>query len=154
MYTIHVTRQEQYIDLLAFTEEEYGFYTRCLTAYEANTPFNEYINLIQSRYPLLEDEQSTIQAYPAPLFTAVWDLLIRLAVRQGMIAKEPRTYPEGKPAVRDTFLPVHEAASQASVTELFILDAIRQGRLAGHQEDNGQWVVSLRSLSGYFPRTW
>jgi len=153
VYNIHVTRKEEVIDLLSFTDEEFAFYNKCLAAYETNMPYGEYIKLVQNPgNPVMKGSYSiTKEIYNSPLFRALWDLGRRLAMRQGIMAPDSDSRVDIEPAQEDEFVSPYEAAKRIGVTAPAIHAAIRRGEIAAHQEKNGRWKVSVRSLEQYKP---
>lgn len=153
MYNIHVTRKGEVIDLLAFTDDEFTFYNECLTAYETNRPYGEYLELVQNPgNPIMKGSHTiTKEIYNSPLFRAVWDLGRRLAIRHGIMAPNSDSQVDIEPAKKDEFISSYEAAKRVGVTAQAIHAAIKRGEIAAHQEKNGRWKVSVCSLGQYKP---
>jgi len=153
VYNIHVTRKGEVIDLLAFSDEEFSFYNECLTAYETNMPYGEYLKLVQNTgNPVMKGSNTiTKEIYNSPLFRAVWDFGRRLAIRQGIMAPGPDSQVDIEPAQEDEFVSPYEAAKRMGVTAPAIHAAIKRGEIAAHQEKNGRWKVSVKSLKQYKP---
>jgi len=154
LHNIHVTRKGEVIDLLALNDDEFAFYNECLQAYRENLDTAYYLRLIQApNNPLMKGSRMVTKeiAY-SPLGRAVWDLYYRLAIRKGeMAAGQTSTHINEEPAQEDDFVTTQEAADRAGVTVQAIHEAIKRGDLAAHQEENGRWKVSVRSLDQYTP---
>lgn len=147
MYNIHVTRKGEVIDLLSFTDEEFAFYNECYMQYESGMKYGEFLKLIQSeKNPVMKGGKVTKEVYRHPLFQAVWDLGRRLAIRQGLMAPDPDTDVNIPPAQEDLFISPYEAAERVGVSAPAIHQSIKKGAIAAHQEENGRWKVSVRSL--------
>lgn len=153
-HNIHVTLEGNVIDLQAFDEKEFAFYNECLNAYRNNMPYGQYLKLIQNPENALMkgSPQVTKEIYYSKLGQAVWDLGDRLAIRQGHMAAD-HTCPclDEEPAQQDEFISPYEAAKRKGLTPPAIHAAIKRGDLAAHQEENGRWKVSARSLEQYQP---
>lgn len=154
MHNIHVTRKGEVIDLLALSDEEFAFYNECLQKYRENVDTGHYLRLIQHPGNVLMKGSRFVTkeiAY-SNLGRAVWDLYYRLAIRQGeMAAGESSTHIDEEPAQEDDFVSTTEAANKAGVNVQAIHEAIKRGALAAHQEENGRWKISARSLAQYKP---
>lgn len=151
---IHVTLDGSVIDLHSLSDEEYAFYTECLSAYKTNMPRGDYLRLIQNpSNPVMKGSQMvTREITKTPLYRAVEDIEYRLAIRQDKAEPSPNDLVDEEPAQRDRFLSASEAAKQKGVSVTAIIKAVKDGRIAAHQEkDRGQWKVSERSLSKYSP---
>ena len=154
MHNIHVTRKGEIIDLLGLDDNEFAFYNQCLDAYRQNMDYGNFLKLIQAPGNVLMkgSRMVTKEIAYSPLGRAVWDLSYRLAIRQGiMAAGESCTHLDEEPAQQDEFISPYEAAKQKGTTPPAIHAAIKRGELAAHQEENGRWKVSVRSLKKYEP---
>lgn len=149
---IHVTLDGTVIDLHSLNDEEYGFYNQCLMAYKAETPRAEFLKLMQDPgSPLMNGSRFiTKEISQTDLYQAVQDLEERLAIAQGKMAPNPGDRVKEEPAQKDEFVTANVAAQKAGVSATAIIKAIKEKRLAGHQEKKrGYWKVSVRSLANY-----
>ncbi|SMO92773.1 helix-turn-helix domain-containing protein [Melghirimyces algeriensis] len=154
MYDIHVTLDGNVIDLHQLTDTEFAFYTECLSAYKTNMPRADYLRLIQTPdNPLMKGSRVvTREIANTPLYQVVEDIEYRLAIAQGKASPSHGDLVDEEPAQKDRFLSASEAAKQSDVSTTAVIKAVREGRIAGHQEKNrGQWKVSERSLANYSP---
>lgn len=149
---IHITRKGEIIDLLALPDAEFAFYSRCLNAYEQNTAYADFLTLSQGPdNPIIQGGVITKEAYQAPLFRAIWDLGRRLAILQSVMGADGDTDLTIGPTLEDDFVSPYDAAKRVGVSAPAIHAAIKDGRLAAHQEINGRWKVSVLSLERYSP---
>lgn len=150
--SIHITLDGTIIDVMGFSDEGFGFYQECLQSYQQNIPVADYLKLMQSDNPMMKGHQRITKAvFTSSLFQAVQDLEFRLRINQGMMRAANPSYADMEPNQNDHFYTASEACEAVGVSKTGIIKAIRNGRLAGHQSDNGRWNVSARSLEQYEP---
>lgn len=155
MYDIHVMLDGTVIDLHTFSDEEYGFYIQCLNAYKANMLRAEFLKLMQDpNNPMMKGSKFiTKEIAKSDLYKAVQDLEERLAIAQGKMSPNPGDLVDEEPAQKDEFITANVAAQEAGVSATAIIKAIKNKRLAGHQEKKrGYWNVSVRDLANYRSR--
>lgn len=150
---IHITLNGDIIDLLAFDDEQFGFYHQCLNAYRQNVSIDEFLKLMQDpSNPMMKGKTMiTKEIFNSSLYKAVQDLEFRLRIKQGLMKPANPEYAEIEPAQQDEFLSANAAGKEAGVSATAIIKAVQEGRIAGHQEKNGRWKISRKSLEQYSP---
>lgn len=150
---IHITLNGDIIDLLALDDEQFGFYHQCLQAYKINTPVKDYLKLMQSSdNPMMRGNRMvTKEIFNSPLYQAVQDLEYRLRIKQGLMKPANPEYADIEPDQQDKYVSANEAGKRKGVSTTAIIKALRRGDIAGHQEKNGRWRISVRSLKQYTP---
>lgn len=148
---IHIRLDGDIIDLLALPDDEYGFYSQCLTAYRNNMAYGEYLKMVQDPgNPMMKGNVAMTKGiYESPLCRAVWDLGYRLAIKQGEMAPEG-DFVDIDPAQPETFVNASEAGERIGMTKAGVIAAVKSGRIAGHQKGS-RWNISVRSLDQYKP---
>jgi hypothetical protein len=144
MNNIHVTLENEIVDLLALSDEDFVKYQKFLEAYKQNTPVSEYLNLVNQHFGTV-----TKDIFYSDLYRAAQDLEYRLRIKQGVLKPSNGDQPEQEPDQKDEFVTASEAAKRKDVSVAAIIKAVQNGRIAGHK--NGQWNVSVRSLEKYSP---
>lgn len=148
MVDIHITINDDIIDLHTLTDEEFAFYMDCLMKYKANIPHSEFLKLLQAP-EVMKGNKITRETVESNLFRAIQDLEHRLAVRQGIISGE---IPQEEPAQKAEYVSAYKAAQMKNATVTGIVRAVREGRLAGHQDKKrGHWKIPVRALQNYTP---
>ena len=137
MVDIHITINDDIIDLHTLTDEEFAFYMDCLMKYKANIPHSEFLKLLQAP-EVMKGNKITRETVES-----------NLAVRQGIISGE---IPQEEPAQKAEYVSAYKAAQMKNATVTGIVRAVREGRLAGHQDKKrGHWKIPVRALQNYTP---
>lgn len=144
MNNIHVTLDNNIIDLLALSDNDFSFYQHCLNAYKQNIPIAEYLQMVKDYFGMI-----TKETFNSPTYQAVQDLEYRLRIKQRMLNPSDGDDTSQEPDQNDKFITASEAASRKGVSVTAIIKAVKRGRIAGHK--NGQWNISIRSLEQYSP---
>lgn len=93
----------------------------------------------------------TKEIFNSPLYQAVQDLEYRLRIKQGLMKPANPEYADIEPAQQDEYVSANEAGKRKGISTTAIIKALRRGDIAGHQEKNGRWRISVRSLEQYTP---
>lgn len=145
---IHVTIDGEVIDLHSLTDEEFAFYMNALMKYKENIPHNEFLKLLQSP-EVVKGKKITREVTKSNLFRAIQDLEHRLAIRQGIVSGEVS---QEEPAQKAEYVSAYKAAQMKNATITGIVRAVREGRLAGHQDKKrGHWKIPTKALEKYTP---
>lgn len=158
MYDIHVTLDGTIIDLHNLSDEEYGFYSQCLSAYKSEMPRAEFLKMMQDpSNPMMKGNRFiTKEIAQTDLFRAIQDLEERLAIAQGKMSPNPGDLVDEEPAQHDEFVTANVAAQKLGISAKAVTQAIQDRRLPAHREAKGDtrgfWKIPLRALTNYQPK--
>ena len=143
------------LDLTDASDEERGYFDRCIMAYRAGMAWEDFTMLAGGlANPLIRatDGLITRAIYDTPLYQAVRDLEDRLGIQQECLASDPTDDVVSDP-LDDEWLSVAESASAKGVTVPGLHKAIRRGSvIARPAGGNGtRLVVSRNSLARWTP---
>jgi hypothetical protein len=147
---IHIRLDGDIIDLLALSDDQYKFYQKCLLAFRQNTPYDEYLKVIQDENNVLLKNMTLKEAFQTPLGKAVVDLGDRLAIQQGLKPSPDTEFVNIDPCQAEEYVTSGGAAKMKGMTVPSINTACHKGKLAAHQNPkNGRWSISKRALERY-----